>query len=66
MLTGLHRKRQIGFGKLFKDIKKELELDDLENGNLVQTRDDDIENRSVGREIVAVWNWERKNYYIKS
>ena len=65
MLTGLHRKRQIGFGKLFKDIKKELELDDLENGNLVQTRDDDIENSSVGREIVAVWNWERKNYYIK-
>ena len=43
-----------------------LKGDDLENGNLVQTRDDDIENRSVGREIVAVWNWERKNYYIKS
>ena len=64
MLTGLHRKRQIGFGKLFKDIKKELELDDLENGNLVQTRDD-TEGTSSGREIVAVWNWERKNYYIK-
>lgn len=65
MLTGLHRKRQIGFGKLFKDIKKELELDDLENGNLVQTRDD-TESRSTGREIVAIWNWERKNYYIKN
>ena len=59
MLTGLHRKRQIGFGKLFKDIKKELELDDLENGNLVQTRDD-TESRSTGREIVAIWNWEKK------
>ena len=23
MLTGLHRKRQIGFGKLFKEIKKQ-------------------------------------------
>ena len=65
MLTGLHRKRQIGFGKLFKDIKKELELDDLENGNLVQTRDD-TESRSTGQEIVAIWNWERKNYYIRN
>ncbi|HEU3279143.1 protein rep [Streptococcus pneumoniae] len=65
MLTGLHRKRQIGFGKLFKDIKKELELDDLENGNLVQTGDD-TESRSTGREIVAIWNWERKNYYIRN
>ena len=65
MLTGLHRKRQIGFGKLFKDIKKELELDDLESGNLVQTRDD-TESRSTGQEIVAIWNWERKNYYIRN
>lgn len=65
MLTGLHRKRQIGFGKLFKDIKKELELDDLENGNLVQIRDD-TESRSTGQEIVAIWNWERKNYYIRN
>lgn len=65
MLTGLHRKRQIGFGKLFKDIKKELELDDLEDGNLVQTGED-TESRSTGREIVAIWNWERKNYYIKN
>jgi len=31
MLTGLHRKRQIGFGKLFKEIKKDLDLDDLED-----------------------------------
>ncbi|VPB01469.1 plasmid rolling circle replication initiator protein [Streptococcus pneumoniae] len=65
MLTGLHRKRQIGFGKLFKDIKKELELDDLEDGNLVKTGDN-TESRSTGREIVAIWNWERKNYYIKN
>ena len=64
MLTGLHRKRQIGFGKLFKDIKKELELDDLEDGNLVQTGED-TESRSTGREIVAIWNWQRNNYYIK-
>lgn len=64
MLTGLHRKRQIGFGKLFKEIKKDLDFDDLEDGNLVQTGDD-TEGTSSGREIVAIWNWERKNYYLK-
>ncbi|WP_173276833.1 MULTISPECIES: protein rep [unclassified Streptococcus] len=65
MLTGLHRKRQIGFGKLFKEIKKQFDFDDLEDGNLVQTGDE-TESRATGREIVAIWNWERKNYYIKS
>lgn len=65
MLTGLHRKRQIGFGKLFKDIKKELELDDLEGGNLIKTGEDK-DGTSSGREIVAIWNWERKNYYIRN
>ena len=64
MLTGLHRKRQIGFGKLFKEIKKQFDFDDLEDGNLVQTGDD-TESNSSGREIVAIWNWERKNYYLK-
>jgi hypothetical protein len=64
MLTGLHRKRQIGFGKLFKEIKKDLDFDDLEDGNLIQTGDD-TESTSSGREIVAIWNWERKNYFLK-
>ncbi|MEE5762377.1 protein rep [Streptococcus pneumoniae] len=64
MLTGLHRKRQIGFGKLFKEIKKDLDFDDLEDGNLVQTGEDK-DGTSSGREIVAIWNWERKNYYLK-
>ena len=32
MTNGLHRKRQIGFGKLFKEIKAELALDDVEEG----------------------------------
>lgn len=64
MMNGLHRKRQIGFGKLFKEIKKELELDDLENGNLIQTGEEKLET-TAGKEIVAVWNWERSNYFIK-
>ncbi|WP_264567010.1 protein rep [Streptococcus pneumoniae] len=64
MLTGLHKKRQIGFGKLFKEIKKQFDFDDLEDGNLVQTGEDK-DGTSSGREIVAIWNWERKNYYLK-
>ena len=64
LFEGLSRKRQIGFGKLFKTIKKELDLDDVEDGNLVQTGEDSQEV-SRGQEIVAVWNWQRKNYFLQ-
>lgn len=64
LMDGLYRKRQIGFGKLFKEIKADLKLDDIEEGNLVQTGLDE-NSESMGREIVAFWNWERKNYFIK-
>ena len=64
LFEGLYRKRQIGFGKLFKTIKKELDLDDVEDGNLVQTGEHSQEV-SRGQEIVAVWNWQRKNYFLQ-
>ena len=64
LFEGLYRKRQIGFGKLFKTIKKELDLDDVEDGNIVQTGEDSQEV-SRGQEIVAVWNWQRKNYFLQ-
>ena len=64
LFEGLYRKRQIGIGKLFKTIKKELDLDDVEDGNLVQTGEDSQEV-SRGQEIVAVWNWQRKNYFLQ-
>ena len=64
LFEGLYRKRQIGFGKLFKTIKKELDLDDVEDGNLVQTGEDSQEV-SRGQEIVAVWNWQIKNYFLQ-
>lgn len=64
LFEGLYRKRQIGFGKLFKTIKKELDLDDVEDGNLVQTGEYSQEV-SRGQEIVAVWNWQRKNYFLQ-
>lgn len=61
---GLHRKRLISYGGLLKEIHKELNLDDVEDGDLVHVDDED-EASQDGYSIVAVWNWERKNYYIK-
>ncbi|MHC3903408.1 protein rep, partial [Streptococcus thermophilus] len=47
-----------------KTIKKQLALDDAENGDLVHTSDDK-ENISKGTEIVAIWNASKQNYYLK-
>lgn len=64
LYNGLYRKRQLGYGGLFKIIKKQLALDDVENGDLVHTSDDK-ENISKGTEIVAIWNANKQNYYLK-
>ncbi|WP_347229895.1 protein rep [Streptococcus thermophilus] len=64
LYNGLYRKRQLGYGGLFKTIKKQLALDDAENGDLVHTSDDK-ENISKGTEIVAIWNANKQNYYLK-
>nr|WP_010883721.1 protein rep [Streptococcus thermophilus]AAF04360.1 replication protein [Streptococcus thermophilus] len=64
LYNGLYRKRQLGYGGLFKTIKKHLALDDAENGDLVHTYDDK-ENISKGTEIVAIWNATKQNYYLK-
>ena len=49
--------------KLFKEIKAELALDDVEEGNLIQTGAEESAE-STGREIVAFWNWGRKTYFV--
>lgn len=61
---GLYRKRQIAFGGLFKQIKKELELDDIENGDLINLGDEES-SISDGEVISVLWNHERQNYYIR-
>lgn len=63
LYNGLYRKRQLGYGGLFKKIKKELELDDAENGNLVQTSDEQ-DDLSSETKIVAYWNATKQNYII--
>lgn len=64
LYKGLFRKRQLAYGGLFKKLKKELGLDDVENGELVHV-DEETGEISGGQQLVAVWNWERKNYFIK-
>ncbi len=64
LYNGLYRKRQLGYGGLFKTIKKQLALDDAENGDLIHTSDDS-ESLSEGTKIVAIWNAAKQNYYLK-
>lgn len=64
LLEGLYKKRQLGFGGLLKEIRKELHLDDIENGDLVNTSDEKTDP-TAGEQIVAYWNYSRGNYFIK-
>src|SRR5699024_12697242 len=61
---GLYRKRLISFGGLLMEIHKELNLDDAEDGDLIHT-DDEEKADEDGCSIIAMWNWELKNYFIK-
>ena len=61
---GLKRKRLISFGGIFKEIRKELQLEDIENGNLIDTDSNEEEKLSTGQIIVARWNWQKQNYFV--
>ena len=61
---GLHRKRLISYGGSLKEIHKKLNLDDAEDGDLVRTSEEEKEVDENAYSIIAVWNWQRKNYYI--
>lgn len=64
LYNGLYRKRQLAYGGLFKKIKTELKLDDLENGDLIKI-DEKTGEISEGTKLIAYWDWQRKNYFIK-
>lgn len=63
LYNGLYRKRQLGYGGLFKTIKKQLQLDDVENGDLIHTTDNN--DLSIGMKIIAYWNVARQDYVIR-
>src|SRR5699024_12638171 len=56
---GLYGKRLISYGGLVKEIHKELNLDDAEDGDLIHT-DDEEEADEEGCSSIASWNRERK------
>src|SRR5699024_3888289 len=62
---GLQRKRLISYGGLLKEINKKLNLDDAEEVDLIHADDEQEKEDEVGFSIVAMWNWERRNYFIK-
>lgn len=64
LMDGLYKKRQLGFGGIFKDIRKKLHLDDIETGDLVNTSDEKTDP-TTGEIIVAYWNYKKSNYFIK-
>lgn len=61
---GMYRKRLISFGGIFKEIRKELNLDNIEEGDLINTSGEDTTS-TTAKEIVAIWNWDRQNYYVR-
>ncbi|MGY5247727.1 protein rep [Lactiplantibacillus plantarum] len=61
---GLAGSRQVSYGGLLKEIRKQLQLEDVENGDLVNTDSDDQQTDQVVCVIVAKWDYLRKNYFI--
>ena len=61
---GLKSKRLISFGGIFKEIRKELQLEDVESGDLIKTDSEEDKEPTTGQVIIARWNWQRQNYYL--
>jgi len=56
--------RQIGYGGLLKIIKKQLKLDDADNGELVNVDGDSLSEPTEAELIIAKWDQQRKNYLV--
>lgn len=65
---GLYRKRMLSYGGLLKQKHKLLNLDDAEEGNLIQTSDEEktTEEEQKAHSITAIWNFEKQNYFLKN
>ncbi|KKB24255.1 protein rep [Staphylococcus carnosus] len=53
----------LSYGGLLKQKHKILNLDDAEDGNLINTSTDEEEK---AHSITAIWNFEKQNYYLKN
>lgn len=64
---GLYRKRMISYGGLLKEKHKILNLDDVEDGDLINTSDEEkiSETEAEANSIIAIWNFQKQNYYLQ-
>ncbi|MBG9909882.1 protein rep [Bacillus xiamenensis] len=60
----LSARRLIGYGGILKDIHKELNLTDAEDGDLIRIEEDDDEVANETFEVMAHWHVGVKNYII--
>ncbi len=58
----------LSYGVLLKKKHKLLNLDDAEDGNLIQTSDEEktTEEEQKAHSITAIWNFEKQNYFLKN
>ncbi|MED1199585.1 protein rep [Bacillus paralicheniformis] len=61
----LSARRLIGYGGILKEIHKELNLGDSEDGDLVKIEEEDDEVANEAFEVMAYWHPGIKNYIIK-
>jgi len=61
---GLFRKRQIAYLGLFKDIKKQMGLQDVEDDNVDLVGEDVVNTDESSNYIVYRWDKHRKNYLL--
>ncbi|AVO06420.1 protein rep (plasmid) [Staphylococcus simulans] len=55
----------LSYGGLLKQKHKILNLDDSEDGNLINTSDEKTTEEQKAHSIMAIWNYQKQNYYIK-
>ncbi|MEK4051997.1 MULTISPECIES: protein rep [Bacillus] len=60
----LNARRLIGYGGILKEIHKELNLTDAEDGDLIKIEEDDDEVANETFEVMAHWHVGIKNYII--
>lgn len=58
--------RQISYGGLLKQVKQDLQLEDVENGDLIHVGDEDYtkEELESAEEVVAKWDFNKQNYFV--
>src|SRR5699024_8998196 len=64
---GLYAKRLISYGGTLNKAHKVLNLDEKEDGDLIHTSDDESsETESKPNSIIATFNYEKQDYYLKN